>query len=99
MPVPASDSERADDVMLERCQPAPYLRRSFAVGGSVRRAMLYATARGLVELHLNGVRVGDAVLAPGWTDYRKRIEYAAHDVTRPAAEGANVLSAIIGDGW
>ena len=53
--------------------------------------MLYATARGLVEMHLNGARVGDAVLAPGWTDYRKRIEYAAHDVTELLADGANVL--------
>ena len=61
--------------------------------------MLYATARGLVELHLNGARVGDAVLAPGWTDYRKRIEYAAHDVTDLLADGANVLAAILGDGW
>ena len=99
VPVPESNSERAGDIMLERCRPAPFLRRSFAVGRPVRRAMLYATARGLVELHLNGARVGDAVLAPGWTDYRKRIEYAAHDVTELLADGTNVLSAILGDGW
>ena len=61
--------------------------------------MLYATARGLVELHLNGSRIGDTARAPGWTDYRKRIEYAAHDVTELVTEGANVLSAILGDGW
>jgi alpha-L-rhamnosidase len=97
--VPAADSERADDIMLERCRPAPFLRRSFAVRRPVRRATLYATARGLVELHVNGERVGDAVLAPGWTDYRKRIEYAAHDVTELVADGMNVLSAILGDGW
>ena len=99
VPVPASESERAGDIMLERCRPAPFLRREFAVERPVRRAMLYATARGLVELHLNGARVGDAVLAPGWTDYRKRIEYAAHDVTELLADGTNVLSAILGDGW
>jgi alpha-L-rhamnosidase len=99
VPVPEPESERAADMMLVRCRPAPFLRRSFAVQGPVRRAMLYATARGLVELHLNGARVGDAVLAPGWTDYRKRIEYAAHDVTELLADGTNVLSAILGDGW
>ena len=65
VPVPASESERADDIMLARCRPAPFLRREFAVEGPVRQAMLYATARGLVELHLNGARVGDAVLAQG----------------------------------
>ncbi len=99
VPVPESESERAGDIMLERCRPAPFLRREFVVEEPVRRAMLYATARGLVELHLNGARVGDAVLAPGWTDYRKRIEYAAHDVTELLADGSNVLSAILGDGW
>ena len=84
--------------MLQRCGPAPYLRRRFETAG-VRRAMLYATARGVYELHLNGARVGDAVLAPGWTDYRTRIEYAAHDVTELVRDGDNVLAAIVGDGW
>jgi alpha-L-rhamnosidase len=96
---PAADSERADDVMLERCRPAPYLRRVFSVRGPVRRAMLYSTARGLVEMHVNGDRVGDAVLAPGWTDYSKRLEYAAHDVTGLITGETNVLGAILGDGW
>jgi alpha-L-rhamnosidase len=99
VPVPGSQPEVADDIMLQRCRPAPYLRRRFDARGGVRRAMLYATARGVYELHLNGARVGDAALAPGWTDYRKRIEYAAHDVTELVTEGANVLSAIVGDGW
>ena len=65
----------------------------------MRRATLYATARGVVELELNGTRVGDAVLAPGWTDYRARIEYAAHDVTALLRDGENALGAILGDGW
>jgi alpha-L-rhamnosidase len=99
VPVPAAQSERADDEMLERCRPAPFLRRVFAVPRPVRRAMLYATARGLVELHLNGTRIGDAVLTPGWTDYRRRIEYAAHDVTELLSDGTNVLAAILSDGW
>ena len=99
VPVPAAKSERASDIMLERCRPAPLLRRTFAPSGRVRRAILYSTARGLVEMHLNGKRVGDAVLAPGWTDYRTRIEYAAHDVTELLADGGNVLSATLGDGW
>ena len=63
------------------------------------RATLYATARGLLALELNGARVGDAVLSPGWTDYRARIEYATHDVTELLRKGTNVLGAILGDGW
>ncbi len=99
VPVPGSEPELADDTMLRRCGPAAHFRRSFAVQGAVRRAMLYATARGVVEMHLNGVRVGDAVLTPGWTDYHKRIEYAACDVTDLVRDGDNVLGAILGDGW
>jgi alpha-L-rhamnosidase len=99
VPVPGSEPELASDTMLRRCRPAAQLRRSFAVQGAVRRAMLYTTARGVVEMHLNGARVGDAVLTPGWTDYRKRIEYAACDVTDLMRDGDNVLGAILGDGW
>ena len=77
----------------------PYLRRSFELAGGLRRATLYATARGVVDLELNGTRVGDSVLAPGWTDYRKRIEYAAHDVTSLVRDGENLLGAILGPGW
>ena len=83
MPVPGTDKDldptRLPDAPALR--PCPYFRRSFRLDRAIRRATLYATARGVVELELNGARVGDAVLAPGWTDYDERIEYAAHDVT------------------
>ncbi len=100
VPVPGTDQELDEsDLMMRRLQPCPYFRRAFDVAGPVRRAVLYATARGVLELSLNGVRVGDAVLAPGWTDFRRRIEYAAHDVTDLVRAGENVLGAIVGDGW
>ena len=57
------------------------------------------TALGLYEARLNGRRVGDAVLAPGWTDYARRIPYQTYDVTGLLAEGDNVLGAILADGW
>ena len=87
------------DKLLRRLLSCPYLRRPFALTGGVRRATLYATARGVLEMELNGTRVGDAVLAPGWTDYRTRIEYAAHDVSALLRDGENVLGAILGPGW
>jgi alpha-L-rhamnosidase len=100
VPVPGEELEPDDgDPLLRRLPPCPYLRRAFAVSAAVARATLYATARGVLELELNGHRVGDAVLAPGWTDYAQRIEYAAHDVTALVREGENVLGAILGDGW
>ncbi len=79
--------------------PAPYLRKEFAVKKQVIAARLYATALGLYECHLNGVRIGDALLTPGWTDYSKRIQYQSYDVTNLLRSGANSLGAILGDGW
>ena len=80
-------------------KPSPYLRRAFRLDKPVRRATAYATARGLYNLYLNGNRVGDAALAPDWTDYRKRILYNAYDVTGLVNPGGNVVGAVVGDGW
>jgi alpha-L-rhamnosidase len=79
--------------------PSPYLRTSFALSRPVRRARLYATARGVYEIRLNGERVGDALLAPGWTEYSKRIQYQTYDVSDLLREGENALGAILGTGW
>jgi alpha-L-rhamnosidase len=100
VPVPGDGpGEDPDDELLGQLPPCPYFRRRFELRGAVARATLYSTARGLLAMELNGARVGDAVLSPGWTDYRVRIEYAADDVTELLREGANVLSAVVGDGW
>ncbi len=79
--------------------PSPYLRKVFELQGAVRRARLYVSARGVYEMYVNGVRVGEDVLAPGWTDYLKRIQYQTYDITGLLTEGQNVLGAILGDGW
>ena len=79
--------------------PAPYLRKEFSVDRAVRRATIYVTALGVYELRLNGRRVGKDVLAPGWTEFRKRVHYQAYDVTSQVARGRNALGAILGDGW
>lgn len=78
----------------------PLLRRAFDVGGSpVVRARLYATALGVYELRLNGRRVGNDHLAPGWTDYRKRVHYQTYDVTDLLSSGQNAIAAEVGPGW
>ena len=65
----------------------------------VKKARLYASACGVYELQLNGVRVGDFILAPGHTDYRKRVQYQTYDVTDLLKSGANTLTAELADGW
>jgi alpha-L-rhamnosidase len=87
------------DPVARALTPAPYLRRAFAVDQPVTSARLYVTALGLYEARLNGRRVGDGFLTPGWTDYTQRIAYQTYDVTGLLAEGENVLGAILADGW
>ncbi|MFF4015380.1 alpha-L-rhamnosidase [Streptomyces sp. NPDC001843] len=65
----------------------------------VARARLYATALGLYEAHLNGRRVGTDQLAPGWTDYRTRVQYQTYDVTTLLRPGANAIGAFLAPGW
>lgn len=82
-----------------RARPADYYRREFEVTPRPVRATLYVTALGLYEVRVNGRRVGDEHLAPGWTDYHTRVEYQLHDVTQLVHGGSNVLAAIVGEGW
>jgi alpha-L-rhamnosidase len=77
----------------------PALRREFPVTGPIERARLYVTALGLYESWINGRRVGDQELAPGWTDYARRVRYQVYDVTGHLREGDNAIGALLGDGW
>jgi alpha-L-rhamnosidase len=79
--------------------PARHYRKEFAAKRAVKRAMLYLSAFGLAEAHLNGQRLDDALFEPGWADYRQRIHYRAHDVTKLVRLGGNCLGAIVADGW
>jgi alpha-L-rhamnosidase len=79
--------------------PAILLRRAFHLDRPVAQARLYVTALGVHDTALNGRRVSDALLEPGWTAYGRRLLYAAHDVTGLLSPGENVLSAVVGDGW
>jgi beta-glucosidase-like glycosyl hydrolase len=79
---------------------SPLLRGTFeTTDAAISRARVYATAHGVFELELNGTRVGDHELAPGWTAYEDRLRYATYDVTALVREGGNVLGAWLGDGW
>ena len=82
-----------------KSNPAPLLRREFAVKKKVERARLYATGMGLYEMELNGRRVGDEYFTPGWTAYDFRFQYQAYDVAGMVKSGANCLAAMLGDGW
>jgi len=80
--------------------PAPsLLRKEFHAPRAIVRATAYASALGIYELRLNGQRVGDDLLTPGWSDYHKRVYYQTYDVTALLHEGPNAIGALLGHGW
>ncbi|MBN2711778.1 MAG: family 78 glycoside hydrolase catalytic domain [Planctomycetes bacterium] len=76
-----------------------YFRHEFKIDKPVKRAILYSTARGVYEPHLNGGKVGDSYFTPGWTNYNKRQHYNSYDVTSSIKQGENALGAILSEGW
>lgn len=79
--------------------PAPIVTRAMKLRSGIVSARLYATAHGVYQATLNGTKVGDDVLAPGWTSYQHRLRYQTYDVTGLLHEGENELSALLGNGW
>ncbi len=80
-------------------RPAQYFQRSFFVDQSPQRARVYATAHGVYELHLDGERLGDLELTPGFTAYRTHLEFQTYDVTDALTAGEHTLVATVSDGW
>jgi alpha-L-rhamnosidase len=79
--------------------PPALLRKVFSIEKPIASARLYATAHGTFDLMLNGKRVGDEVLSPGWTPYAERLLVVAHDVTEQLQPGANAWGVLLADGW
>ena len=79
--------------------PGRYLRKNFAERKPIAKARLYATALGVYEATINGQRVSGDLLAPGWTDYTKRVMVQTYDVTKLIHSGQNAVGAVLGDGW
>lgn len=75
------------------------VQKAFTVSGEITRARLYATAHGLYRAELNGERVGDHELAPGWTSYSRRLRYQVYDITDQIRSGENSLRVLLGNGW
>jgi alpha-L-rhamnosidase len=80
-------------------RPSPLFRKVFNAPKKIKAATAYITARGLYEAYLNGRRIGDAYLTPGWTTYNKRIQYQQYDVTNLLQSGTNAVGIEAGSGW
>jgi alpha-L-rhamnosidase len=79
--------------------PSPLLRNGFAVNKEIREATAYITSYGFYEAQINGKKVGDAYLTPGWTSYNKRLQYQAYDVKSLLKQGDNAIGVTLGSGW
>ena len=79
--------------------PAVLFRKQFSTRKKIVSATVFITAHGLYEAYINDTRVGDAFLTPGWTSYKKRLQYQMYDVTKLVNKGLNAIAVEIGSGW
>lgn len=82
-------------------RPSPVFRKEFSTqeGKKIASATAYITAHGLYEAQLNGQRIGDAYLTPGWTSYHKRLQYQVYDVSDLLQTGENAIGVTLASGW
>lgn len=80
-------------------KPAPYFRKEFKLGKTIRSAKVYIAAAGLYELSLNREKVGDHMLDPVYTRFDRRVMYVTYDVTARLQKGNNAIGVILGNGW
>ena len=90
---------KTDIVFDEFSYPSPMFRKEFEVSKKVKSARLYCTSLGLYEFYLNGQKVGDQLLTPGWTSFEKRLQYQVYDVTEMFRNGENAAGIMLGNGW
>jgi alpha-L-rhamnosidase len=79
--------------------PAKQFRKEFSPNGKIRRATLHATALGVYKVEINGKRITEDRLAPGWSAYQRRIHYQTYDVTPFVNAGPNAIGVTLADGW
>ena len=80
-------------------RPSPIFRKEFICAKKIRYATAYITSHGLYQASINGKKVGDAYLTPGWTSYNKRLQYQTYDITNLLQQGNNAIGVVLGNGW
>lgn len=77
----------------------PLFRKEFSVSKTVVSARLYISGLGYYEAYINGKKIGDNVLGPGWTTYRKQVLYSVYDIAPLLSKGRNAAGVMLGNGW
>ena len=77
---------------------APYFKKTVELKGEIRRATLHISSLGVFEARINGARVGNDYMAPGWTNYNKRLQFFTYDVTNMLSDRSEIIVGV-GNGW
>jgi alpha-L-rhamnosidase len=80
-------------------RPSPLMRKEFTITKKIESAFAYLTAHGMYEAQINGKRVGDSYLTPGWTSYNNRLQYQVYDIKGMLHGGANAMGVMLSSGW
>lgn len=83
----------------KRANVLPLFRKTFFLNKAVKLATVFISGLGQFEMSLNGTKVGDHFLDPGWTKYSKQVQYVTFDVTQQVLKGENVIGVILGNGF
>ena len=99
--IPGSGVQFTGDLesVVRSASSSPMMRDEFAITKPVTSARLYASSQGVYEFSLNGERISDIELAPGFTDYNLRTQYQSYDVTDQLEQGDNAIGVLAGPGW
>ncbi|KAF3038144.1 hypothetical protein E8E12_006799 [Didymella heteroderae] len=89
----------SSDKDLRKAHPEQLFRKIFSIDQSIASARLYITSQGVYEAEINGVRVGDYFLAPGFTEYNDRLQYQTYDVSELLQSGKNCIGVRVAEGW
>ncbi|MEG1847746.1 MAG: family 78 glycoside hydrolase catalytic domain [Lachnospiraceae bacterium] len=89
-------AETKEDVATSQ---GTYVKHDFILNGKVKSAYAFTTALGLYHFYINGEKIGEDELTPGFTSYKKRLLYQTYEVTNALQEGNNVIAASLGAGW
>lgn len=90
---------KGDKALDDGLNILPVLRKEFVVKRHLKRATIYISGLGHFEMSLNGKKVGDHFLDPGWTDYDEHALYVTFDLTDQLKQGANALGVMLGNGF
>ncbi len=92
------NGDNLGDVAKKRTT-VPYFRKDFSIEKKITKAYVFVSGLGQYELYINGDKIGDHFLSPGWTDYRKTCFYNTFDITENLKKGSNTVGSIVGNGF